>query len=48
MTDLYDDDPFLAEALEPDVDPVPLLGELPDCDDDFEACLVVGPADEGE
>lgn len=40
-----DDDELL--ALELDQEPIPGLGELPDCDDDSEECEVVGPADGG-
>lgn len=42
-----EDDEFAAGAAELDQDPIPGLGELPDCDDDSEECAVVGPADGG-
>lgn len=45
MSDVDDD--FADDVAEVDEDPVPGLGELPDCDDDSDACQVVGPADGG-
>ncbi len=38
-----DDDEYAAYALDGDDDPIPGLGELPDCDDDSEECRVVEP-----
>lgn len=44
-----DTDEFAYGIADLDQDPIPGLGELPDCDDDEQACQVVGPADgEGE
>lgn len=46
VSDLYDDE-WADEVAELDQEPIPGLGELPDCDDDEVACQVVGPADAG-
>lgn len=46
---MEDDDEYVIEntVFELDQDPIPGLGEVPDCDDDEEGCLIVGPADGG-
>lgn len=41
------DDEFEDAVAELDEDPIPTLGELPDCDDDAQECVVEGPADGG-
>lgn len=42
-----EEDEFAEWATVLDDDPIPGLGDLPDCDDDEDACLIVGPADGG-
>lgn len=40
-----ENDEWEGYALDLDDEPIAGLGELPDCDDDSEACQVVGPGD---
>jgi hypothetical protein len=40
-------DEFAAGVAELDQEPIPGLGEIPDCDDDAEDCQIVGPSDAG-
>lgn len=42
-----DEDEFAQYAADLDDEPIPGLGELPDCDDDEQWCKVVGPGDSG-
>lgn len=44
---MTEEDDYGDQVAELDQDPIPGLGELPDCDDNEEECAVAGPADSG-